>query len=366
MVRAIGKLVTVSLALMLHAGVKSAGTSPTAPDQMSGAKIYQQARLGESLFFDRRLSAHNDVACASCHQPQQAFSDPRARSVGTDGLLGKRNAPSLLDVARQRYLFWDGRQTSLADQALEPLLNPVEHGLKEAMDVVRIVRLDPGYVHAFQTVFNVDARSIEVHHVGNALAAYELTLESGATPFDRYLAGHPDAISAEAEAGWRLFSGAAGCIECHPADIGRPLFTDHGFHALGANGAGASDKLVRLALAVVALRTQGGSVATALAINPDAAILGRFVVTLDPVDLGKFKTPPLRNVAMTAPYMHDGSVPTLEAAVDVELYYRARRSGIVLQASPGERRALVAFLRSLTSDSYLMESGHGRPPVTRD
>ena len=308
------------------------------------------AALGEQLFFDTRLSADGKVSCATCHRPDHAFSDGLPVATGTTGLHGTRNTPSLLDVAQQHSLFWDGRRPSLESQSLDPMLNPVEHGLRDEADLLARVRADDRYASAFRALWGVDANGTTPQHMAQALAAYERTLVSAATPFDRFRAGDTAALPLQARRGWQLFSDRAQCTRCHAVEGNRPLFTDHQFHSLAVGLRRIERKLPALTERLVQWRSEGRPVDHVLLNDADVAALGRFVFTLAPADIGKFKTPVLRNVALTAPYMHDGSVATLTDAVELELYYRGTQDGRPLILTPSEREDLVAFLNALTSD----------------
>ncbi len=303
--------------------------------------------LGEKLFFDTRLSADGRTSCASCHQPAKAFQDGRRVAVGAFGREGTRNTPSLLRVSDQASLFWDGRRARLEDQALDPLLHEGEHGLLDEHALQQLLgRLD-----------DYNSRlpnGSEVQTVRTALAVYERSLSDGRTPFERYLFGSDErAISAEARRGWLLFSGRAGCIECHQVGRREPvLMTDHGFHEVVAPSREQAMSKTDMVKTFLALSAKGLDYSRAVIEQPALAELGRFVVTQDPKDLGRFKTPSLRNVALTAPYMHDGRIATLADAVELEVYYRSRSSGRPLILLDSEKADLVAFLESLTADRF--------------
>ena len=252
----------------------------------------QKIALGRKLFFDKRLSRDGTLACAGCHDPKLAFSNGRRVARGIDGQEGTRSAPAIINRGYGRTFFWDGRAKSLEQQALEPILNPRELGMTEP-EVERRTGLKIGDVTA-------------------ALASYVRTIRSGDSPFDRYAAGKQNALSEIEKQGLALFRGKARCSTCHAG----PNFTDENFHNTG-------------------IAWRDGKLAD------------------EGAGEGKFKVPTLREVARTAPYMHDGSLATLEDVVD---YYD--RGG---NANPGldedlrplhliaeERGALVAFLRSLS------------------
>jgi len=308
--------------------------------------------LGRKLFFDTALSADGQVSCASCHRPERAYSDGLALAIGARGRHGTRNTPSLLDVRGQHSLFWDGRRDRLEAQALDPLLNEVEHGLPDEAHLLAALQADARYGAAFQAAYGNVADRITSQHVGEALAAFERTLESGPSPFDRFRAGRSDALPEAARRGWAIFDQHAHCTRCHLAtgDGDHPMFTDHRFHSLSIGFAKIERDLPGLSQRLVALRADGRSLARAIPIDPAIAELGRFVVTLDPADLAAFKTPGLRDVALTAPYMHDGSVATLAEAVDLEVYSRGKGHDVPLILTPAERDDLVSFLRALSAD----------------
>jgi len=326
------------------------------PTEIRNAQLpdIRLSALGERLFFDKRFSADGSVSCATCHQPSHAFTDGSSKARGLAGKLGTRNAPSLYNASLVDDQFWDGRQRSLEDQALEPFVNPIEHGLHDHGAVLKVIRRDPIYVRDFQVVFGASRPAINMEHVAKAIAAFERSLASGNSAFDRYYYSHDKgALSLEAVRGLTLFSGRAQCTTCHSIAPQGAAFSDGQFHSLHIGMSRIEKQLPNLVQRVVKLKSDGHSVAEIVLSDADIAELGRFVVTLQPSDIGKFRTPSLRNVALTAPYMHDGSVDTLEAAIDQEIYYRTAQSGRPLILTPQEKADLVAFLRSLTSQRAL-------------
>lgn len=330
---------------------------PIASAQGSSARERALAELGQRLFFDARLSSDGSVSCATCHQPDRGFADGLAVSVGVEKRKGTRNAPSLLDVSRQRFLFWDGRRESLEAQALDPLLNPAEHGMPSAASVVAFLRADPGYLRCIRVAFGARPDTVSAEHAARALAAFQRRLVSGSTPFDRWRgSGGQGELSPAAVRGWQLFDGTAQCARCHAVGGAKPLFSDHGFHSLAVGMAGVERDLPELTRRVSNWHRNGKPIDHEILSDPAIAQLGRFVVTGDPRDLGKFKTPSLRNVSVTAPYMHDGSVPTLKQAIELEVYYRSKDLNRPLILTPAETDDLVAFLETLTSDSHSMSA----------
>ena len=321
--------------------------SPAKPDSLTA--------LGQKLFSDRRLSADQKVSCATCHQPDHAFQDNRPKARGAFGQEGTRKTPSLLHVSSQKDLFWDGRRSRLDDQALDPLLNPVEHGLKDVDTLLATLEALPEYRPLFDAANaelgqHVDRR-VNQHALVQALAAFEVQLTDGKSPFETFhYDGDGQAISTAAQNGWKLFSGRAQCIACHEIAAKPPaLFSDHDFHALNSSRRPAGQALADLVDRYMRAREAGQSLDAILLSDANMSELGRFVVTQSPADIGKFKTPSLRNVAITAPYMHDGSVATLREAVDLEIYYRGTQDGHPLILTEQEKGQLVAFLNTLTS-----------------
>ena len=313
------------------------------------------AALGRKLFFDRRLSANGTLSCAMCHVPGQAFTANEVRtSVGMNGVSLRRNAPTLLNVAHVRRLFVDGRAASLEAQALQPLAHPDEMANPSLAAV--IVRIDglADYRAPLQAALHRTRASSA--GVASALAAYERTLIAADSKFDRWYFGHrADALDATEQRGFALFQ-QHGCVQCHRIAASHALFTDGAFHNVGVQA--RTDALRRQSVDVVLAPGTSTSVTrqTLRRIGvEDAADLGRQEVTRRTDDRRAFRTPSLRNVALTGPYMHDGSFSTLAAVVD---YYAgggtpsdpAQDPRIrVLALDPADRAALVAFLGSLSS-----------------
>lgn len=323
------------------------GLPPRQTKETSTA-LSARAILGMRLFFDRRLSGNGEVSCATCHIPTHGFTDGRPIAVGVEGQRGTRNTPTLWNSAYLARFFWDGRAGSLASQALSPLFNPRELGVRNPQVLVSIIRGDPTYRTAFQKAFGGGAAAISASEVGRALASYEGTLVAGDSPFDRYFYGHErHAISAAAIRGLGLFLGRANCASCHTVNKTYALFTDNTFHDEGIGLGPLAATLATTSMRIT--RTPTGELDRLISSDPVVAALGRFVITKDPSDIGKFRTPSLRNVALTAPYMHDGSIQTLSEAVELEIYYRGLRSGRPLLLTPTDRSDLVAFLNCLTS-----------------
>ena len=288
--------------------------------------------LGERLFFDVRLSRTGTTACASCHQPTHAFSEPRRVSIADTGTRGRRNAPSLINVGFFPYLMWDGRFRTLEEQALSPFQRG-EMGIT-VQEAVHRLHADPVYVELFHRALD---RHPTAEGMARALAAYQRTLVSRESRAERFLrGGDGTALSSLERDGLAIFDTRARCSSCHrlarptadPWDEPPLLLTDFRFHNLG-------------------IGYRSGQFAD----------LGRYAISRDEADLGAFRTPSLRNLSRTGPYMHDGSLPTLADVVD---FYNAggRRNPNLspligpLALGDYEKAALVAFLRALTDREF--------------
>jgi cytochrome c peroxidase len=316
------------------------------------APLYSsQIELGRALFEDKNLSLNRSVACASCHVEAHAFTDARPVSVGIQGHRGTRNAPTLVGLASYTSYFWDGRVKTLEEQLLFPLTSATEMGLSAPGAVLARVRENVDYLRAFKKLDGVEPEQLRMADVAGAITAYERSLAAAQNPIDLYLSGNESAVSPEVREGLALFSGKAGCASCHRISTRGAALTDNDYHSSGVGLVAVTPKLAaltqRLTRMPVSARFQASQS------EADVAALGRFLVTLDPKDIGKFRTPSLRNVSRTAPYMHDGSVETLEKAVDIELYYRGLDLGYPIIVSTVEKRALLSFLGALSTPDSL-------------
>jgi cytochrome c peroxidase len=293
----------------------------------------RKVELGRRLFFERRLSSDGSISCASCHIPEKAFTDGAPVSTGIGGRKGTRNAPTLINRAYAGLQFWDGRASGLEAQVREPLASALEmtrdrdpHAAHRAC--VERLRAVPGYVRDFAAVFG--SGEITIERVARAIAAFERTILSGNSSFDRYRAGDRAALSAGQERGMELFFGKGACSGCH----------------MGFNF------------------SDGAYINTGIGMDRPAPDLGRYEVTRVEADRGAFKTPTLREIERTAPYMHDGSLKTLDEVVE---HYD--RGGIKnpwldermkpLNLSEPEKKDLVAFLKALSGEGWQ----HVRPPA---
>jgi cytochrome c peroxidase len=337
-----------------------------ADNPMTSSKV----RLGRYLFYDQRLSHNGTQSCASCHKQELAFTDGRATSVGSTGQAHPRSAMSLVNVAYASTLTWaNPLLLDLEHQALVPMFgsDPVELGLTSADEVEQRLRAVPGYVRLFAEAWPGDGSPVSVQHVAQALAAFERTIISGRSPFDRWLYhGDRSGMSDAALRGYKLFnSDAAGCFHCHRGfdltdhvNWADKAFFDRPYHNTG-------------------LYNLGGTGAYP---EPNTGV---YHVTLNPADMGRFKAPTLRNVALTAPYMHDGSIATLDEVLD---HYQAggrtiasgpyagegsanpRKDPLVepLDLTPADRADLIEYLTSLTDETLPTDPSLSAPPRLPD
>jgi len=313
--------------------------------------------LGEKLFFDSRLSGDGTVACATCHDPARAFTDGRPVSVGIHGGVGQRNAPTVLNALYNKTQFWDGRVNTLEQQAALPITNPFEMGSASIGDAVSKIAEEKDYQTQFMQAFG---RGVNEQDMLRAISAYERTLFSFDSPFDHFIAGDANAIDDSAKRGWELFNSKARCNLCHAlSDKQRDVtvFTDNDFHNIGIG-------ILRHRVGPLAQQAEHELAQGNLpdvdkaAITSDLSVLGRFLLTKKQSDIAAFKTPDLRNVLVTGPYFHDGSMQTLWDALD---HYN-KGDGISdpwldedmqpLALTESEIDDLVALLVSLTSPQY--------------
>lgn len=294
-------------------------------------KLPQTSRdLGEALFNDVILSVDRTISCASCHKPAFAFADNMAKSPGVNGNITERNTPSVMYLSKSKHFFWDGRAKTYEEQALGPIASPKEMGLA-LPEAEKRLKESSFYQEAFQQVFKTEP---SLSLLARALADFQRTLAPHNSPFDRYSAGDIDALSPAAIRGMEVFIYDANCSFCHK----EPYFDNDEYFNIGLyNGKDRNDK-------------------------------GRYGITKDQADLGSFETPPLRNIALTAPYMHDGSINTMLEVVDfyndpnkvVKNSVNRHKNLKPLKLTKQNISDLMAFLNSLTDDSF----AHRKPPVT--
>jgi cytochrome c peroxidase len=313
--------------------------------------------LGQKLFFDPRLSADGTVSCSTCHDPRQAFTDGRPVSIGIKGRAGQRNAPTILNALYNKTQFWDGRVTTLEEQAAQPIVNPSEMGQPSLDAAVAGIASIAEYDAGFRGVFGRPPNGADLVR---AIASYERTQLSFDSPFDHFAAGDENAIDASARRGWELFNTRGRCNKCHAlTEEKRDLtnFTDNDFHNIGIGI--ITHNVVALARQAKALiNSQDTAAIDRAAIQSDMSALGRFLITRKEPDIASFKTPNLRNILITAPYFHDGSQATLWDVMD---HYN-KGDGLQnpyldqdiqpLALTEDEIDDLVAFMASLTSPDY--------------
>ena len=349
----------------LAAVSKWVGTTPTVPAGVAPAywsvltpadNVGTEARisLGRKLYFDPKLSQDGTVSCATCHDTSRGFGDRRATSEGIRDQLGQRNAPTTLNAVFFSSQFWDGRAASLEEQAKLPIINPIEMGQADGKAAVAAIANDAEYQKAFAAAYG---RGINYDDIGRAIAAFERTLVFLDAPFDRFARGDANAISADARAGWALFNGKARCTACHQVSSSNPIGTDNRFHNVGVSARHQNfEQLAKTALETLT-KDSSKEALDRLALQTNLSELGRFMVTRNRADIGAFKTEQVRNVGITAPYMHDGSMATLWDVMDH--YNRGGEANAYLDGgieplnlSEQEIDQVVAFLFTLTDDRF--------------
>ena len=338
---------------------------PPVPIPEDNPQTADKIALGDTLFHDKRFSTTGEVSCATCNDKAKAFTDsPRSVSEGIQKKTGTRNAPTVINAAYGRTMFWDGRSPDLEDQSLHPFVNPVEMGLPDHGPILQIVRTDPAYVAAFQKVFGKTGAEVTMREVARAIAAFERTIVAGDSPFDRwYFAGETDALTDAQKRGFDLFVNKGRCVSCHRVEQTQALFTDNRFHNIGVGVNRIQGDIPALTHEFLEAKHTLAEVDVKVLSDPKTSEIGRFAVTTGLDDIGSFKTPTLRNIAATPPYMHDGSIATLRETVT---HYN--NGGVTNEGDPvndflsggirplnltdQEIDDLVAFLESLTSPPF--------------
>jgi cytochrome c peroxidase len=297
---------------------------PALPIPADNPMTAEKVELGKLLYFDKRLSRDGTISCATCHDPTMAWAEHEPTSTGVDGQVGGANAPTVINAAYATEQFWDGRAPKLEDQALGPIENPIEmaHQLTELVPQLNAI---PEYRERFQTVFGTDVTS---DGIAKAIAAFERTVLSGNSPYDKFQAGDTSAMTEAQQRGWKVFDDL-GCTACHAP----PMFSNYKYFNAG------------------------------IGMAKDPPDKGRMAVTGDEGDLGKIRVPSLREVANTAPYFHDGSVATLEEAVAVMVGGGIDNPKLspVLKGIGGktvsdqEKADLVEFLKALSGEYPVIE-----------
>ena len=358
-------LMAGAVAAAMGLGVAFAGPLgvPPVPIPADNPITPDKVTLGDKLFHDQRFSTTGEVSCSSCHDKDKGFTDQLPVSEGINKLKGTRNAPTVINAAYLETQFWDGREPTLESQSAQPFVNPVEMGLKDHDPILKIVRTDPEYQALFKKAFAKSGDQITMVEVEKALATFQRTLIAGNSPFDRYyFGGDKKAMSPAAIRGLDVFVNQGRCVSCHVIEQTQALFTDNRFHMIGVAAHQMPRDLDELSAAVADVKKKG----TDIAVLSDAktSSLGRYAVTRDLTDIGAFKTSTLRNIDLTAPYMHDGSLKTLKEVV--QFYNNGGRvkesdplpdllSGGIrpLDLTEEQENDLVEFLKALTSPEFV-------------
>ena len=327
---------------------------PPVPAPADNPLTREKIALGRKLFYDRRLSLNQTFSCAMCHVPEQGFtSQEQATAIGIEGRTVRRNAPTIYNVAYLTRLFHDGRESSLENQVWGPFLAANEMGNPSVGAVLDKLKALPDYRGLFERAFR---RGPSMDTVGQALASYERALVAGDSPFDRWRYGkQADALGPAAQAGFALFTGKAGCSQCHAVGPRHALFTDHRMHNTGfgfAESMRREPERTRVQVAPgIAFDVDAARIGAVAEARPND--LGWYEITQNPADRWKYRTPTLRNLALTAPYMHNGGLASLREVV--EFYNRGGvpNGGLDPRVHPlnlarEEVDALVQFLESLT------------------
>ncbi len=281
----------------------------------------EKIELGRALYFDHRLSKNDTIACATCHHPNMGFGDAQPVSLGIHAQKGGRSAPTVINRLFSKGQFWDGRVPSLEEQAKGPITNPIEMGMPNHDEAVAKLNAIPGYVAWFKKVFGTE---VTLDGIAKAIATFERTVVSGNAPFDRYKNGDKKAMTASQVRGMELFEGKANCTQCHKGFN----FTDERFHNLGVDW------------------------------DKDKVDVGRYGVTKELGDIGAFKTPTLRDIANTGPYMHDGRHATLAQVVafydqgGIQNELLDETMGKKLNLTAQEKADLVAFMEALSGEGW--------------
>jgi cytochrome c peroxidase len=355
---------------------------PPVPIPADNPQTPEKIALGDKLFHDKRFSSTGQVSCATCHEKEKAFTDSPLRTSegikkGGKALTGTRNAPTVVNAAYFAAQFWDGRSSSLEDQSQHPFTNPVEMGLKDHQPILKIVRSDPEYVKAFEQVFGKKGPQVTMKEVQQAIGAFERTQVAGDSPFDRYFyGGESGALTDAQKRGFDLYVNKGRCVSCHVIEQTQALFTDNRFHNVGVGINDIQKDVPDLAGAFLQAKATLAEVDVKVLSDKRTSELGRFAISRDFEGLGAFKTPTLRNTAVTPPYMHDGSLATLK---DVIVHYN--NGGVTKEGDPvndflsggirplnlteQEIDDLVSFMEALTSPQFASLPSGARTEVKR-
>lgn len=356
---------------------------PDVPIPKDNPQTEEKIKLGDTLFHDSRFSADGKVSCATCHGKDKAFTDHLPVSKGfTDKKgtrMGTRNAPTVINAAYYTSLFWDGRVPSLEEQSKFPPINPVEGGLHSWDHLVGMLKKDKFYRKEISKVFGIKPSEITIEHFAKAIGSFERTIISGDSRFDRYMySGEKDALNKQEKRGLEVFLGQGRCVSCHTISQTHALFTDNKFHNLGIGAKALKGKSSDVAAEYISMLAEQKEVVKGKAskkvthkLAADELVLaekrfselGRLAITHEADEMGAFKTVTLRNIAKTWPYMHDGSLATLEEVVEWYNFGGKLSSdapdtpfldgGIrPLNLNKKQVEDLVSFLKTLTSPEF--------------
>ncbi len=319
---------------------KEIGLLPAVPVPADNPMSAEKVELGKFLFFDPRLSGDGSLGCVNCHLPDQGWTTHTRLSPAYPSNSERRNSPTLINVAYDQTLIWDGRAPNLEKQALGPVKNPLH--MNQNIDfLIQELEVIPGYRNRFQKVFGT---GVTPDGISKALAAFQRTLVTADSPFDRYMKGEKGAMSESAKRGMDIYRGKARCTLCHAG----PNFSDQKFHNLGD----PDPDYMRDPKVLVAIRfdAQRMGIKDYQSLDKDP---GRYLVTKNPADRGAFKTPTVRNATETAPYMHNGALETLAEVID--FYDRGggddpNKSKLIkpLGLTQEEKADLLEFIKALT------------------
>lgn len=333
----------LTVAPAANAAPPDIGPLPPVPENPENKATPERIALGKKLFFDNRISANGRMNCSSCHLPDIGWTLPSQYSIANDGFVERRNPPTLLNVGYNKNLIWDGRAPSLEKQAVGSTKNPVHKG-QDIDKLMQVFSADPEVVKMFEVAYGSKPNADDY---GRAIAVFQRhTLITGDSAFDRYMKGDKSALSKQAQAGMALFKGKAGCIQCHSG----PLFSDNEFYNVGLKRNPDFDRQEYKEILTFDAKRMKVEEWETMFDDP-----GRYLVTHDKGDWKKFKTPSLRNLLDTKPYMHDGRYETLEQVID---HYNRGGDGIEnqdprikpLKLSNAEKGELKSFLESLRGE----------------
>lgn len=324
----------------------SAASAACAPDRQGAAEQASVAavQLGRTIFSDASLSADRGLACATCHRTDYAFAQPTPVPAVYQGRVGTRNVPSLMDLPYVTHFFWDGRESELDKAVVAAFTNPAEMGQPTMQAVVDAIARNPAYAPLVDAAYG---GRVDEHRIAAALTAYLDDSPTGRSKFDESAGGKRPGLTDAEQRGLAVFDGKGECSSCHRMTGAPMAFTDNGFHHSNVGLERISGNVAQTLNDFKAAIAQGTALSELVLSNPDFAALGRLAVTGQAGDLSAYRTPTLRNVTRTAPYMHDGSVRTLEEAVQREIYYRSLARGNPISLTAEEQRDLISFLRTL-------------------